>query len=219
MEQALIPLGPGTEPGSAVLFLCARPTEGCVADQRLAGVGPPMGMGVIRVVVLHEPPEPRLEVDRGAEVPLGEEPPREGPEPELHLVQPAAVPGREVEHVPVGRVAQERPPLRAAALDLAVQGNVAPLGDQLADRQAPVGVEVVHDPMVALHVGESRGGMAEMGDEVLSGPRRAQVSRHLPGDGTIVACAGNGGLAQRGRLATRPLPAFGPRSPWEKYID
>ena len=115
IEDALIQLGPGAEPCPTVLLLGASPAERRVADQGLAGVGPAIGMGVMRVVVLHESPEPRLEVGRRAEVALGEEPSREGTEPELDLVQPAAVLGREIEDMLMGRVAQEGPPLRRGA--------------------------------------------------------------------------------------------------------
>ena len=65
------------------------------------------------------------------------------------------------------RVAQKSSPPLAAPQRLLVQGDIAPLGDQLADRQAPVRVEVVYDPMVAVHWGDVIDGVAKMGDEVV----------------------------------------------------
>src|SRR6516164_1314629 len=82
------------------------------AGQRLARVRPLVGARLVPVVVpdvLQHPPRQLL---RRAELPAPQQPPRQHPEPDLHLVQPAAVLGRVVHHVLVAAALQEGPPLR-----------------------------------------------------------------------------------------------------------
>ena len=59
---------------------------------------------------------------------------------------------REVEHQAVARVAQKRTPLHPSLEILGQQRHVAPLGHQPADLQAPVRVQIVHHPVIALLV-------------------------------------------------------------------
>ena len=162
-----------------MLLLSACSAEWRVADERLAGVSPAIGMGVLIVVVVQELPQSRLEVLSRTKVALCKEPATENPEPKFDLIEPTAVLGREMEHVLVRWVAQKRSPFLAAPQRLCVQRDIAPLGDQRAYRQAPVRVEVVQNPMVTVHFGEVIGGVAKMGDEIVTGSRRAQIPRHL----------------------------------------
>ena len=61
----------------------------------------------------------------------------------------------------------------------ATRGHVAPLGDQTADREAPVGIEIIHHLVVALHSGELLDDVGQMRGEVLTGARLTQIPDDL----------------------------------------
>ncbi len=50
----------------------------------------------------------------------------------------------------MARIAQERPPLDTAAEVFGNKGHLAHMGDQAADIEAPVGVEIVNHPVVTI---------------------------------------------------------------------
>src|SRR5262245_23651815 len=77
-------------------------------------------------------------------------------------------------------IAQKGTPLDTAAQVLYHTGHAAPLGDQPADLQAPVGVEIIHYPVVALHSGELLDDVGQMRGEVRTGARLAQIPDDLP---------------------------------------
>jgi hypothetical protein len=52
----------------------------------------------------------------------------------------------------VARVAQESPPLDTSTEVFGNKGHLAHLGDQAADIEAPVGVEVIDHPVVTIHL-------------------------------------------------------------------
>ena len=95
--------------------------------------------------------------------------PRQDAQPQLHLVEPGAMCGLKVEHMRMARIAQERPPLHPAAQVLGNKGHLAPLGDQTADCEAPVGIEIIHHPVVALHLRELLDDVGQMRGEVFTG--------------------------------------------------
>ena len=84
-----------------------------------------------------------------------------------------------MEHMLVRRIAQERPPLCPSAQRLGHAGHVAPLGDQTADVEAPVGIEIIHHPVVALHSGELLDDGGQMRGEVRTGACLAQIPDDL----------------------------------------
>src|SRR6266487_1267436 len=94
-----------------------------------------------------------------------------------------------------GRIAQESAPLHTSAPVLRHTGHLAPLGDQTADREAPVGIEIIHHPVVALHSGELLDDVGQMRGEGLTGARLAQI----PDDLTR-------GDDKRGDQGTHPMP-------------
>src|SRR3954469_19717249 len=89
---------------SAALLLLASLSERRSPHQRLARVGPAVGMSITRVVVFHIGAQPLLELRRRSEVATFQETPRQDAEPQFHLVEPRTVLGREVKHVLVRRV-------------------------------------------------------------------------------------------------------------------
>ena len=88
--------------------------------------------------------------------------------------------GRKMEHMLVSRIAQERPPLCPSAESLGNARHAAPLGDQAADSEAPVGIEVIHHPVIALHLWQLVDNLGQMGGKIGTGARRAQVPDDLP---------------------------------------
>ena len=103
--------------------------------------------------------------------------------------------GGKVEDMLMGRIAQESAPLHTSAQVLRHKGHLAPLGDQTADREAPMGIEIIHHPIVALHSGELLDDGGQMRGEVLTGARLAQI----PDDLTR-------GDDKRGDQGTHPMP-------------
>ena len=62
--------------------------------------------------------------------------------------------GRKMEHMLMGRITQERPPLDAALQGLGGKRELTPRRDQAAHLQAPVRIEIIDHPVIALHVGQ-----------------------------------------------------------------
>ena len=83
--------------------------------------------------------------------------------------------GRKMEHMLVRRIAQERPSLGTSAQRLGNERHAAPLGDQAADVEAPVGIEVIYHPVIALHLGQLVDDMSQMGGKIGTGARLAQI--------------------------------------------
>ena len=80
----------------------------------------------------------------------------------------------------MGRITQEGTSLPTAMQGLRYAGHVAPMGDQTADLEAPVGIKIVYHPVVALHSGELLDDVGQMRGEVLTGACLAQIPDDLP---------------------------------------
>ena len=83
--------------------------------------------------------------------------------------------GRKMEHMLVHRITQERPPLGSLAQCLGNERHAAPLRDQAADVEAPEGIEVVHHPVVTVHIGQLVDHIGQMGGKIGAGARLAQI--------------------------------------------
>ena len=110
----------------------------------------------------------------------------------------------------VGRITQERAALHAVLQGLRAVGDVAPLGDEPADRKAPVDMEMIDDPIIALHRRQLRHDVREMGGPIRTGTRLAEMPH---------PCArwdDEGGQQRAGTMAdVRMLALFRfPRLPW-----
>src|SRR5215470_14749551 len=77
--------------------------------------------------------------------------------------------GRKMEYMLMARIPQECPPLPTSAEVVDHKGHLARLGHHTADIEAPVGVEVIHHPVVTLHVWQLLDNMGPMGGEIGSG--------------------------------------------------
>lgn len=87
--------------------------------------------------------------------------------------------GREMEHVFVVGVCQERTPLCACAKSFLVERESIELGEQLANRQAPVSVQVVEHPVEALVVWELSCNVSQVCREIDAGARDTQIPQDL----------------------------------------
>jgi hypothetical protein len=68
----------------------------------------------------------------------------------------------------MGRITQARPPLHTSAQVLGHKGHVAPWGDQPADLEAPVGIEMIHHPVVTQHIGQLVDDVGQMGGTIVT---------------------------------------------------
>ena len=83
--------------------------------------------------------------------------------------------GCKVEDMRVGRITQERAALHAVLQGLRAVGDVAPLGDEPADLKAPVGIEIIDYPIIALHRRQLLHDVREMGGPIRTGTRLAEI--------------------------------------------
>ena len=179
VEKSVETLRASAEPGSAVALLAACLGEGSGANQRLAGVGPAVGMGSMSVVIVQIRRQEPDEFLGRCEVAAFEEATSQGTEPQFDLVEPRAVFGREVEQMLVVGIGQEGAPLRAGAQVFFVEGQAVQSSHEFANVEAPMGVQVVEYPMEPLLLGELRRDMGQMGGEVHTGACHAQIPNHL----------------------------------------
>ena len=87
--------------------------------------------------------------------------------------------GRKVQHRLMGRIAEERTPLCAAVHSLGGQGDRTPLGHETADRETPMGIESIDDPIVALHRGQLVDDVGQMCGPIRTGAGLAQMPHEL----------------------------------------
>jgi len=108
-----------------------------------------------------------------------EKTPRQDAKPQLHLIEPGAMLGRKVKDMLMGRITQE-----SASLDTALQGlgskrEITPRRDQATHIQAPVGIEVIDHPIVALHSGQLVDNVGQMGGPIRTGAGLAQIPHEV----------------------------------------
>jgi hypothetical protein len=87
--------------------------------------------------------------------------------------------GRKMEDMLMGRIAQERASLHAALQSLGAVWNVTPLGDEPADRKAPVGMKIIHHPIIALHRRQLLHDVCEMGGPIRTGAGLPKMPHEL----------------------------------------
>ena len=77
----------------------------------------------------------------------------------------------------VAGVAQKGPALWSLFELMGLKGHRAPVGHQAADVQTPVGVQVVHHPVITRHAGQALIRLLEMGHEIGGGAGASRCSR------------------------------------------
>jgi hypothetical protein len=80
----------------------------------------------------------------------------------------------------MGRITQECAPLHASASRLGNRGQITPCGDQATDVQAPMRIEIIDHPIIALHVRQLLDHVRQMCSEIRTGPRGAEIPHDLP---------------------------------------
>ena len=87
--------------------------------------------------------------------------------------------GRKVEDMLMGRIAQERAALHAALQGLRAVWDVTPVGDEPAERNAPVGIEIINHPIIALHRRQLLHDVHEMGGPIRTGAGLPKIPYEL----------------------------------------
>jgi hypothetical protein len=114
------------------------------------------------------------------EIATFEKPPGQDAEPQLALVEPGAVLRRTMEHMSMTRIAQEGPALHASAQVFGPIRASTPLRHEATDLEAPMGMKLIHDPIVAPHRGQLGHNMREMGGKISTGTGRSDIPHDLP---------------------------------------
>ena len=181
VEELIEALRASAKPGPTVALLSARLAEGGGTNQRLPGVGPAVGMGAMGVVVVQISGQTGDEFLGRCEVAAFQEATGQGAEPQFDLVEPRTVLGREVEHMLVSGVGEKGATLHAGAQGFLVERQAVESRHDFTNLQAPMGVQIVENPMETLVVRELRGNVRQMGGEIHAGACHAQVPHDLAG--------------------------------------
>jgi hypothetical protein len=136
-------------------------------------------MSVIGVVDLKIVRQARVKILGRSVIAALEKTPRQDAKPQLHLIEPGAMLGRKVQDMLMGRIAEERTPLGASMQGLRDKGDRTPLGHETADLEAPVGIEIIDHPIVALHSGQLAYDVGQMYGPICAGAGLAQMPHEL----------------------------------------
>src|SRR5262245_47541526 len=126
MQQALKQAWPAAKPGTTTPPLPLRLAERGSTHQGFPRVRPTVRVRSVLVVLRQPPLQTRRERRHRGKVPATQQLPGQHAEEQLHLVQPRAVDGGEMEDVAVAGVTQEGTPLPATAQFLLPQWHPAP---------------------------------------------------------------------------------------------
>ena len=108
-----------------------------------------------------------------------EEAPRQNAQPSRHLMRPGAMLRRKVKDMLMGRITQESASLAPALQGLGSKRELTPCCDQATHIQAPVGIEIIDHPIVALHRGQLVHHVRQMGRPIRTGAGLAQMPHEL----------------------------------------
>ncbi len=84
-----------------------------------------------------------------------------------------------VEDMLMGWIAQERAALHTALQGLGAVGDVTPLGDEPTDLEAPMGIESIDYPIIALHRGQLLHDVRQMGCPIYTGAGLPEMPHKL----------------------------------------
>jgi hypothetical protein len=175
INKALKALWAHSKPRATEALLAACLAERSGANQRLPGVRPAIGMGAVDIVVVQVSGQACDKFFGRREIASFQKAACQGAEPEFDLIEPRAVFGREVEHVLVFGVRQKVASLLPSAQVAFAERQATQLSYELANVQAPMGIEVIENPMKALVVGELRRDVGQMGSEIHARACHAQI--------------------------------------------
>src|SRR2546428_8819292 len=108
-------------------------------------------MSVTDIIILKKAPQSAVKVLGPGKTPTGQKATVQDAKKQLSLVEPRAVFGREMKNMAMARITQEGTALHSFFELHRFKGHLAPLSHQAADVQTPVGVQVVHHPIIMGH--------------------------------------------------------------------
>ena len=108
-----------------------------------------------------------------------EKTPRQDAKPQRHLIEPGAMLRWKVTHMFMGRITEERAPLGASVQGLGGEGERTPWGHETADLETPMGIEIIDDPIVALHSGQLAYDVGQMCGPIRTGAGLAQMPHEV----------------------------------------
>jgi len=107
-------------------------------------------MRVMRIVDLQILRQARVKIVRRSVIAALEKAPCQDAKPQLDLIEPGAMPGCKVKDMRMGRITQEGASLNATLQRLGNKQEITPRCDQATYVQAPVGIEVIDHPIIAV---------------------------------------------------------------------
>jgi len=134
-------------------------------------------MGVIDLQVVSQPG-----YKRGGRIEIAslEKLPGQDAEPQLDLVEPGAVFRGKMEHMSMTRIAEKNPSLYTAAEVFGHIWDLTPLRHTATDLEAPMSIEIIHDPIIAPHRGQLGHHVCQMGRKIGTGARLPDIPHDLP---------------------------------------
>src|SRR5437870_13576255 len=108
-------------------------------------------MSVTDIIIFQKALQSAVKVLGTGKTPTGQKATVQDTKKQLSLVEPRAVFGRAMKDMAVAWITQEGTALHTCFELLRFKGYLAPPSHQAADVQTPVGVQVVHDPIITLH--------------------------------------------------------------------
>jgi hypothetical protein len=173
-------------------------------------------MGMTAVIVVDKGEQSRLEIRHRSEIAPFQKPPRQDTKPQLHLIEPGAMGRGKMEHMLVGRIREKGLPLLACLQLCRNERDLAHFGHDTTDLQAPMGIQVIQDPVKPDELRELAGYMVQVSREVHAGAGRSQVTDDLAGrhdqrgdesarpvsDGVLLTSCGLARLRRQRRVGT-----------------
>src|SRR3989475_10835929 len=123
-------------------------------------------MSVTDIIIFQKALQSAVKVPGTGKTPTGQKATVQDAKKQLSLVEPRAVFGREMKNMAMARITQEGTALHSFFELHRFKGHLAPLSHQAADVQTPVGVQVVHHPIIMGHAWQVLIRPLEMCDEI-----------------------------------------------------
>jgi hypothetical protein len=108
-------------------------------------------MGMTGVIIVQKWLEAEVKCLHAVKAATGQKAALQHAKEQLGLIELRTVLGRKMKHVAMTGITQKRPALDTRAQLVGFTRDVAPARHETTDLQTPVGVQVVHDPVITLH--------------------------------------------------------------------
>ena len=155
-----------TKPRTTLPLLTACLTERSTTHQRCPSIRPTVWMGMTAVIVVDKGEQARLEVRHRREIAPLQKAPLQDAKPQFHLIKPGTMNWGEMEHMFVGLIREKGFALLACLQVRRNKRDLAHFGHFTTDLQAPVGIEVIQDPVKPFDLRKPVGNMSQVSGEV-----------------------------------------------------